>query len=238
MHRTNFNRISLALFIIISSCETDPTSLLCRLTSLTIVDGGSPVTQTYVYDGGKLSRMTSTSGDDSFQINYQYDDEGDLAKTFLIVSGDSVVTSYSHNNLHYVVASLFAHNGDTTETTYEYNLNGQLIRQRQDVVSAGVPAAIVTTYYTYPDLSTHNPSIIATVDIADSVVVHYEYDNKINPERGLYLPNIQPYNNITRVTGPTYEYAITYQYDSNGLPVSSLSTTGRTQNWVYICQVL
>jgi hypothetical protein len=226
--------LAVLLLVLFGGCVTDPKSLLCQPSTQTLVDGGSTVAQTYSFEGGKLRLIEYDDDGTLFRTAFEYDFAGDLSKSIQTVNGESLVTTYSYNIQHFLIASQFTHDGDTVQTTYEYNDVGQWVRQNKNIVNA---SGTVTEkyYYFYPDLVTHNPWTIATVTPTDSVLVYYEYDNKINPERELFLPTIQPYNNITRVTAPGYTYTVSYQYDGNGYPVSSISSNGITRTWTYNC---
>lgn len=236
MRHSNHFSLFCAAILFIVGCGSDPKTLLCQPSLQTIVDGGSTTTQAYTYVGGKLTLTVTTSGGDMFQTIFVYNLDGDLGKSIQTANGDTATTSYTHSADHLLLASLLTHNGDTVRVNFLYNDNRQLVRQDKFIQDLGGSEIEEKLYYTYPDLLTHNPSSIATVNLADSVVVLYEYDNKINPEREFFLPTIQPYNNITKVSAPAFTYTVSYQYDGNGYPISSTTSTGITKTWTYFCQ--
>lgn len=222
--------------LLLPGCNPTTKSVLCQLATKVTTGAGVTSTQTYFYDGGQLKSIQTSTGTDSYTTLYQYNLQGDMGKMVINVSGQTYTTSYTYDLNHYVVASLSTNSGDTIRTNYFYNDNGQLT-QRYSLQQLGTPVPDTLRYnYEYPDILTRNPSSITTMTPSDTTVVHYEYDDKINPERGLVLPTIQPFNNITRYTSDALTYTVSYQYNSNGYPVSATQSNGVTLTWTYSCQ--
>jgi hypothetical protein len=228
-------RTNLFLFLLLlAGCSEDAKTTFCQPVTQSTVKGGITVSQTYTYEGGKLKMLVSTNGTSVSQTSFEYTPEGDLGKSTKTIDGEAFVTTYAHDDRHFLVGSLFGHEGDTIESSYVYNNVGQLTRQDKRTHDTS-GESLERIHYFYPDLVTHNPSTIATVTSADSVVVDYGYDDKINPDRELILPTIQAYNNVTSVIALAYAYTISYQYNGNGYPTSSTASNGITKTWTYSC---
>ncbi|MBL7846852.1 MAG: hypothetical protein JNL40_05240 [Cyclobacteriaceae bacterium] len=231
-----YSCIALLMGLLFLGCNPTTKSVLCQPATKVTTDAGVTSTQTYFYDGGLLKSMQTVTGSGSYSTLYQYDTQGDLGKMIINMSGQTYTTSYTYDSKHYVVASLSTNSGDTIRTNYYYNENGQLTRRLTlQQLGAAVPDTLRYNYE-YPDPLTRNPASITTITELDTTIVHYEYDDKINPERGLVLPTIQPYNNITRYVSDALTYTISYQYNSNGYPISAIQSNGVTRTWTYSCK--
>lgn len=234
--RISVGQLLLLVCLALMFCTTREKSTLCRMTTLITTEGSVTTTTTYSYENSKLKLASTTSGTTTYETAYQYDANGNLSKSIFTEGGVSRATSYSYNGLNQLVSSLYTFNGDTTIITYTYNDSQQLATKTSSVQIGGGPVAVSTETYEYVNVLTRNASSMTFTSGTTTYVVTYQYDNKLNPERDLILPSLQHFNNIVKITQGGVVETISYEYNNNGYPVSSISSSGKTQSWTYHCE--
>jgi hypothetical protein len=223
-------------------CNSPEKSTLCFLTAYTRTDGVQSVSVTYVYQNSLLTSESRTESGITSETSYEYDAKNNLIKS--VTNSPNFATrtaTYSYNNQNTLVATLIA-TSDWTETLqYTYNENRQLIRESSTYTSAAGDIVEVRIF-TYPDILTTNPSEVALETAGVSTYREmFEYDDRINPFRNLPT-SIQAANNVVKLTR-VYSLSLlevtsttSYQYNSEGYPVSATSSSGVTETWSYACQ--
>jgi len=235
---STFQRIlTLVLFLaLLPQCSSPEKHTLCRLITAVETNGTNVSTRSYVYEGSRLIKETRIDGAMTLETTYRYDVNGNVDKSTLTTHGISAATSYVYNGLDQLIYSLYTYNGDTVNTYFAYNDFGQLVNKSVLYQTGNNPIDTTSEEYQYPDVLTRNPSTITYISNATTVVISYLYDNKFNPERDLVFPSLQHYNNIVQIIQGSTVETITYMYNSNGYPVSAVSTSGKTTTWTYDCQ--
>lgn len=238
MRRAVYGFLWLTVLAILTHCSTSEKTTLCYISESMMVMGSDTTLTTYVYEGQRIKAITLKSGLATTEYTVQYDAKGNAEKMIQKVGGITIsVISYAFTDQNILVASLYGNTStDTIRTTYVYNGSGQLTNKTESRTTGTNPARDVQITFTYPDLSTHNPATVTESDGTTDNVTSYEYDNKFNPFRGFVTPNILPYNNVTKVTTTAGTTTTTYQYNSSGYPISSVSSNGQKVTYTYNCQ--
>lgn len=222
-------------------CSTPEKSTLCFVTSLTETEGSLTRVYTYAYELSRLTSITLLESGATTVTNYGYDANGNAVSSITQSPSEVTEGTYSYDKQNKLVAAILTGTGYETNVQFVYNDNGQLISEVRQTES-GAGDLVVTTTFAYPDILTKNPSVVTiTTGGAAANQVTREYDNKIAPLRSLF-PTTRAVNNVvkeTSINGTTLEETtttITYQYNPEGYPVSSVSSSGRTQAWAYDCR--
>jgi YD repeat-containing protein len=222
-------------------CATPEKSTLCFVTSLTETEGSQTRVYAYTYEFSRLTTVTLTESGTTTVTSYGYDANGNVASSTTESSSGLTEGTYSYDKQNKLVSAFIKGSGDETTIQFVYNDNGQLISEVRQTTS-GAGDLVETITFAYPDILTKNPSVITiTSGGAAANQVTREYDNKIEPLRSLF-PTTGAANNVvkeTSINGTTLEETITtisYQYNPEGYPVSSTSSSGRTQAWAYDCR--
>jgi YD repeat-containing protein len=222
-------------------CSTPEKSTLCFVTSLTETEGSQTRVYTYTYELSRLTTVTLSASGTTTVTTYGYDDNGNAVSSTTQSPSGLTEGTYSYDKQNKLVSAFLKSGSDETTIQFVYNDNGQLITEVRQTTS-GVGDLVVTTTFAYPDILTKNPSVITITSGGGAAnQVTREYDNKIAPLRSLF-PTTRAVNNVVKETslnGTTLEETtttITYQYNPEGYPVSSISSSGRTQVWVYDCR--
>lgn len=222
-------------------CSAPEKSTLCFVTSLTETEGTLTREYSYTYEFSRLTSITMSESGATTVTRYAYDGNGNIASSTAESPSGATTGAYSYDKQNKLVAARLKSSSSETTIQFIYNDYGQLISEVRQTVSGGGDL-MVTTAFAYPDILTKNPSLI-TVTSGGAAANQFmrEYDNKIAPLRSLF-PTTRAVNNVvkeTSINGATLEEAtttITYQYNSEGYPVSSVSSSGRSQVWVYDCR--
>ncbi|MBL7851968.1 MAG: hypothetical protein JNN04_13790 [Cyclobacteriaceae bacterium] len=241
---TQISRWLLVAIVLVSGvrCSTPEKSTLCFVSTLTETEGSQTRVFTFVYEFSRLKSITLSEGGTTTVTTYLYDDKGNVGGSTK-VSGSAVVEegSYSYDKQNKLQAATLIGTDYETTIQYSYNDNGQLVSEVETTLS-GAGDVLISRAYTYPDILTKNPSMITTTVSGNAPdQLELEYDNKIAPLRNLF-PTTKAANNVVKETylnGTTLvetTYSITYQYNAEGYPVSAVSTSGKTQTWVYDCR--
>lgn len=222
-------------------CSTAEKSTLCFVTSLTETEGSVTRVYSYTYEFSRLTAVTLLESGTTTVTTYSYDANGNVTASITESPAGLTEGTYSYDKQNKLMAALLTRPDYETAIQYVYNDNGQLINENRQTVS-GAGDLVVNITFAYPDILTKNPSLITvTTGGAAANQSMREYDNKIAPLRSLF-PTTQAVNNMvkeTTINGTTLgetTTTITYQYNPEGYPVSSVSSSGRTQAWVYDCR--
>lgn len=121
---------------------------------------------------------------------------------------------------------------------YVYNASGQLEKVTvTDLSAISSPGYVLVFSFNYPNTTTGNYSTMTiTLGSDEPMVISQEYDNKKNPLKGMesYVP--YPVNNVTKRTVNGVTVTISYQYNSQGYPVSATYSDGSVYTFDYTCQ--
>lgn len=208
--------------------------------STTTIGAATSTAYTYDADFHVISSVSTTTGGSSSEVvttTYTYDAAGDVtaASTNSSLSGNSNST-YVYDIAHNLIQADHFKNGIHLDNYfYVYNSTLQLTSV-QYTIFIGAGTSVTTTSYQYATPVSRNP----TKATSSGSTWEFQYDMKPNPLKVLFV-STQPDNNVTKVTfsnvgGPTTQIAYTYQYDTNGFPVSSISTDGVTKTFSYNCK--
>lgn len=230
--------IAVPLFL---TCSTREKSTLCFLTSYTRTDGVVTESVTYVYEGSLLkSESRIAPGDTSVSV-YSYDTGSNRVKSTTQSSTGNYTTNYTYDNESKLLSAITLGADWTLTFQYVYNVYGQLSQETKTYTTDTGTLEEVRTF-SYPDIVTRNPAEV-TVEISgiDTWRISLEYDDKIDPKRG-FLFSIRAANNVVKetrrnnVTLDEETVTVSYQYNSEGYPVSATSSAGVSQTWTYDCR--
>ncbi len=218
--------------------KKDEAGSFCRLNSLTVVNPAITLTVTLEYTNNLLTKQTMSGLGNVQTITWAYDSNGMMKTMTMEYPGGSQVTTFTLDGSNRIASSVTT--GTTPQSAvYAYNASGQLETVSITDLSAtpGSPGYVTVMSYTYPNTTTGNYSTLTIVTgTSDPIVISQEYDNKKSPFVGLdgYVP--YPVNNVTKRTENGVTLTISYQYNSQGYPVSATDSNGSTHTYNYTCQ--
>ncbi len=234
--------------------QNNPGGKACQIASVSETTNGGKEDSEFIYDSqGKITRInTKVNNALTEYITFEYNGTG---KTTKISTFDATnkVQDYFTTELNAAgnpaKLNFFSRDEVTNQlvnvTRYEYEYNAQnrvnKVNMFLDVEEEGTLSLAATIKYTYDSKGNpaHKDYLVTMEPGAEPTLVYayeYTYDTKDNLAKNIPILNIEPtpVNNLTKVVvtnkmtnavDKQQSYSMTYEYDNNGYPTKSTTTT-------------
>lgn len=240
--RVNVNTLLMLCSGLIFECsEKDPAPPLCYLTATNFVSPLSTSALELVYDDQhRVVKVTQTASGVIRVSMYTYDAD---SKLIGINHDDGNLSTFAYDSKGRMVVSTFYSQATTLTTigsmTWTYSATNQPIMRVSELVDCAACGS--TVYFTYPNSTTLNYTTVSIVPVnGETITSSYEYDNHPNPLRVMLHAVAWTDNNVTKITFTNNTgvetWVTSYTYNEKGYPITSVSTDGGSQTYIYNCQ--
>jgi hypothetical protein len=234
--------------------QNNPGGKACQIAAVSETTNTGKEDSEFIYDSqGKITRInTKVNGALNEYITFEYNGAGKTTKVSTFDAANNV-QDYFTTELNAagnpVKLNFFSREAgsnqmvNVTRYEYEYNAQNRISKANMflDVEEEGTLSLAATINYKYDSKGnpSHKDYLVTMETGAEPTLVYtyeYTYDSKDNPAKNIPILNIEPspVNNLTKVVvtnkmtnavDKQQSYSMTYEYDNNGYPTKSTTTT-------------